>query len=113
MNSKTNPELLKTVNELRGQKEHRPFFRKVASYLEKPTRSMISTNVSKLETLCSAKEDVVVPGKVLAAGEISKPVNVYAFNFSGQAKQKIEKAGGKCMGMKELVKSGKCPKIIC
>lgn len=113
MNSKTNPELLKTVIELRSQKEHRPFFRKVADYLEKPTRSMVATNVSKIDSSCSAKEDVVVPGKVLAAGEISKPINVYAFNFSSQAAAKIEKAGGKCMSLKELAKSGKCPKIIC
>jgi large subunit ribosomal protein L15 len=37
-----------------------------------------------------------VPVKVLAKGEISKPLTVHAHGFSAAARQKIEAAGGTC-----------------
>ena len=35
------------------------------------------------------------PIKILARGEVSKPLTVHAHRFSESAKAKIEKAGGK------------------
>ena len=46
---------------------------------------------------------VLVPGKVLSLGEMSKKVDVAAFNFSAEAKKKIEQANGKIMTIKELL----------
>jgi large subunit ribosomal protein L15 len=43
-----------------------------------------------------------VPVKVLAKGEITKPLTVHAHAFSQAARQKIEAAGGSC----QLVQSG-------
>ena len=37
-----------------------------------------------------------IPVKVLAKGEISKPLTVHAHAFSQAARQKIEAAGGTC-----------------
>jgi large subunit ribosomal protein L15 len=37
-----------------------------------------------------------IPVKVLAKGEISKPLTVHAHGFSQAARQKIEAAGGSC-----------------
>jgi large subunit ribosomal protein L15 len=37
-----------------------------------------------------------IPVKVLAKGEISKPLTVHAHAFSQAARQKIEAAGGSC-----------------
>jgi large subunit ribosomal protein L15 len=37
-----------------------------------------------------------IPVKVLAKGEISKPLTVHAHAFSAAARQKIEAAGGSC-----------------
>jgi large subunit ribosomal protein L15 len=38
-----------------------------------------------------------VPIKILAKGEISKPLTVHAHKFSGAAKAAIEAAGGTCV----------------
>jgi large subunit ribosomal protein L18e len=46
---------------------------------------------------------VLVPGKVLASGRIGHPVTVGAFQFSHDARLKIEQAGGKCIGIKDFV----------
>jgi large subunit ribosomal protein L15 len=37
-----------------------------------------------------------IPIKILAKGELSKPLNVYAHKFSKAAQDAIESAGGKC-----------------
>ena len=46
---------------------------------------------------------VLVPGKVLASGFIKHPVTVGAFQFSHEARSKIERAGGSCVGIKDFV----------
>jgi large subunit ribosomal protein L18e len=46
---------------------------------------------------------VVVPGKVLGAGNLDHPVSVAAFSFSAEAKSKISKAKGKCLSISELI----------
>lgn len=35
--------------------------------------------------------------KILGEGEISKPITIHAHKFSASAREKIEKAGGKCV----------------
>ena len=46
---------------------------------------------------------VVVPGKVLASGEINGSFTVAALNFSEVAKEKITKAGGKAITLRDLM----------
>ena len=50
-------------------------------------------------------EMFVIPGKVLGSGEIGVPVTVGAWRFSDQARQKIEKAGGKVLDIQSLLKA--------
>jgi large subunit ribosomal protein L15 len=38
-----------------------------------------------------------IPVKILAKGEISKPLTVHAHKFSGAAREAIESAGGTCV----------------
>lgn len=55
-------------------------------------------NLGDVEKLSDEREIDVTKfgyGKVLAAGNISKPITIKAACFSQKAKQKIEKAGGK------------------
>ena len=46
---------------------------------------------------------MVIPGKVLSQGEITKK-KIIALNFSKKAKEKIEKAGGKALSILEEIK---------
>jgi large subunit ribosomal protein L18e len=50
---------------------------------------------------------IVVPGKVLSQGEITKKVQVAAINFSKKAKEKLEKAGCETLSIKELILKNK------
>ena len=81
-----------------------PIWKEVAKKLEKPRRKRIEVNLSDLERNTSANDTVVVPGVVLANGNLTKPLTIAAWRFSVQAKEKIKKAGGKILTIQDLVK---------
>lgn len=102
--TKTNPLLADLIHDLkRRAKEHEaPVWKDIAVRLGGPTRRQAAVNVSELERHLAAQEVAVVPGKVLAAGGLTKPVTVAAFAFSGGARAKIQGAGGQCLSIQEL-----------
>ena len=94
---KLNPELVETV---RLAKKNKGWLT-VAGVLAGPRRNRPQVNLDQIN---SKEGNVVVPGKVLSQGDISKK-KIVAFNFSGKAKEKIEGAGGKAISIKEEIKS--------
>ena len=102
----TNPWMKQLVEEIRSQgiSEKNKFKLKLAKLLSRSERKTNPVNIGKLQRVCKENEKIVVPGKVLSTGEISKPLTVYAKSFSEPAKNKIEKAGGKTAGITELIK---------
>ena len=50
-----------------------------------------------------AQRAVVVPGKVLSVGDLTKKVEVAALTFSAEAKRKIEEAKGRTLSLQELL----------
>jgi large subunit ribosomal protein L15 len=59
----------------------------------------VTVEAMKAKGLAGRKD---VPVKVLAKGEISKPLTVHAHAFSATARQKIEAAGGTCQLVAEV-----------
>jgi len=106
----TNPELLNLIRSLRKKtrESEAKIWSAVADYLSRSKRRRITVNLSQLNRHTVTGETVVVPGKVLGAGEINHSLNVVAFAFSEQARSKILKSKGKCMSIPELI--GKNPK---
>lgn len=106
---KTNPALIALVASLRekGREEGAPIWRDIAQRLERPSRLWAEVNVGKLETNVGDGETAVVPGKVLSAGHVTRPITVAAFGFSGRAKEKITAAGGKTLTLEALAADNK------
>ena len=75
----------------------------MAERIAKPRRLQAEVNVSKIEKYARNGEWVLVPGKVLGTGMITKSVNVAALAFSDSAKRKIEEAGGRCVSIRDLM----------
>ncbi len=108
MKIKTNAEnerLLAVLDALR--KEQKPFWKRVAELLAKPKRRRIEVNLRKIEKLAKEGDTVVVPGKVLGDGKLTKKVNVVAFSFSESAKRMMKEAGAKYMEIEEYYKKNK------
>ncbi len=88
---------------------------RVADDLEKPTRIRREVNLSKLARYTKPNETVIVPGKVLGAGQLNHSLTVAALNFSSNARMQIQKAAGKTITINELIKQnpkGKDVRII-
>jgi len=102
----TNPELIETIRLLKKQSRESKakIWKSIAELLAKSRRKRIAVNLSRLNRYTEKNETVVVPGKVLGAGEIDHPITVAAFVFSQKAMEKIRKARGKCLSIIELVK---------
>lgn len=107
---KDNTQLSKLIESLKTEKKG--FWKKVAYELARPRRSRNEVNLSKLETYAGEGIVVLVPGKVLGSGDISKKVTVAAFSFSDSAKRLIEAKGGKIMSIDQLRASNKDGKDV-
>ena len=103
---KENPELVRTLLQLkRAAKAHdAPIWADVASHLARPRHQHAPVNVGHLQRLAEDRETVVVPGKLLAEGRLSRPLTVAAFHFSAEAREKIHHAGGSAVTITELLK---------
>jgi large subunit ribosomal protein L18e len=69
----------------------------------KPKRARASINLSRLDKLVKENDSVIVPGKVLGSGSMSKRISISAISFSGSAEQKLR--GSKCsvVGIEEML----------
>lgn len=81
-----------------------PLWKRLAEDLEAPMRQRRIVNLYKISTYANDNEIVVVPGKVLATGDLSKKLSVAAWSFSAAAKEKIQKAKGEALSIGELLK---------
>lgn len=67
----------------------------LAERLFKPSRQRPAVNVGKLERICNKSDIVIVPGKLLAAGAITKAIKVASLNCSAEARKKNRGRGRK------------------
>ncbi|MBU4374738.1 MAG: 50S ribosomal protein L18e [Euryarchaeota archaeon] len=104
-NYKTNPQLLNLISGLKNQSREKeaPLWRDIALRLERPTRNYPEVNLSRINRYTKEKDVILVPGKVLGAGELNHQLTVAAVSFSGSAKNKITAAGGSCLSIEELM----------
>ncbi|HLC51535.1 MAG TPA: 50S ribosomal protein L18e [archaeon] len=101
----TNPLLKSYIAELRqrGFKDNSKFLLNVADLLERPARIRAEVTLAKLNRVASEGESVVVPGKVLSGGVLEKKITVAAWSFSADARDKIKKAGGKALDIRDFI----------
>src|SRR4030042_519629 len=79
----------------------------LAEDLDRSKRRRVAVNLSSIDRHAAEGEVVAVPGKVLAAGSLSKPLKVAAFSFSEGALEKIRAAEGEAMSLTELLEAGR------
>lgn len=103
--NKTDPSLIALIDDLKAKERENgaAIWRDIAKRLEKPRRNWAETNLSKLDRYAEDGQTIIIAGKVLAAGSISKKITVAAYAFSAVAKEAIVAAGGKAITISELV----------
>jgi len=103
MKKKDNQVLLSLIESL--MRSEKPIWRKVAYELSRPRRQKVEVNLSKIEQLASEDSMILVPGKVLGSGMVSRKITIAAFSFSESAKKLIDSSGGKMMSIESLQKA--------
>ncbi len=102
----SNPHLQFLIAELRklSNEQKVGIWDRIAEDLAMPTRNRRIVNLSRLNRFTKDNEVVIVPGKVLGSGSVDHKVTVAAWDFSGQAKEKIESMKGQCLSIHELIR---------
>jgi large subunit ribosomal protein L18e len=106
LKSKTNSELIKTVI---AAKKNTAWL-EVASLLTVPGRASKDINLTDIEK--ADGEVIVVCGKVLSQGEITKKVKVAAMKFSENAAKKLKAAGCEMIKISEEIEKNKDAKGV-
>ncbi len=97
MKRKRNPELVEIITKL---KKTNPA---VAGLLSTTSKNQIEVNVEKIEKEASAEGGILIPGKVLGDGRLSKKTRVVALSATKNAIEKIKAAKGEFVSLKKEI----------
>ena len=99
---KNNEDLVETIGA--AKKTGSEFWMQVASILSSPRRQKVAVNLNDIEKSTKEGDSIVVPGKVLSQGELSKKVAIVAFAFSDKTREKLLKTKSQAITMLEEIK---------
>jgi large subunit ribosomal protein L18e len=85
MSKKTSPEIVETIN---LAKKNEKWF-KVAERLSGPRKNQMNMNLDQISKESKEGDKILVPGKVLAKGEMDKKIKIISLGFSESAKEKL------------------------
>lgn len=101
----TNKVLFDTIRDLKklSNKTGENVWKAVAAKLAGSASQRSKVNLSKIEKHAMDGSSVIIGGKVLGDGILSKKVTIVAFSASDSAKEKISKAGGKFVEIRDYI----------
>ncbi|MCE4607784.1 MAG: 50S ribosomal protein L18e [Caldisphaeraceae archaeon] len=84
-----------TMKSLQSQyrKTKSNIWRYAAEVLSRPSRRRVAVNLNKINRFARDGDVILVPGKILGNGVLTKKVTLVAFSFSQTAIEKIRSAG--------------------
>jgi large subunit ribosomal protein L18e len=100
---KGNTELAETILLAKKQKA----WLKIGNILAYPRRKKVTANLDKIDKESKEGDTIIVPGKVLGQGEISKKIVLVAFSFSEEAEKKLKAKKCEIKSIKEEIKANK------
>lgn len=83
---KTNPDLAKTIHLAMNH----PAWAKIAKVLSGSTKHQSRVSLSTIENNSSIGDTIIIPGKVLSQGDLTKKIKICALAISEQAREKLK-----------------------
>ncbi len=74
----------------------------IAAFLSKPRSQQIKLNLDQVDGAAKENETVIIPGKVLGKGKITKKISVSAFSFSESALKKLKESKTKIIPLEDV-----------
>nr|AQS33378.1 hypothetical protein [uncultured archaeon]AQS34158.1 hypothetical protein [uncultured archaeon] len=103
LRKKTKPELKETI----ALALKNPAWESTAKILAGPTRKQSSLNLFEIEKKVSQGDTILIPGKILSKGELTKQIDIVALSISKEAKEKLAKSKSKFRTIKEEIQKNK------
>lgn len=97
---KTSVVLVETI----GAARKNPKWNEVAKVLSGSTRRYSSVNLFEIDKQTTAGDTVVILGKVLSKGELTKKVRICALNISEKASEKMKETKSEIVSILEEIK---------
>jgi len=97
---KTSPALIGVIRDSKKLEN----WNQVSDLISSPKRKSIIFNLSEINDTAKEGENIVVPGKVLSQGEISKKIRLIALRFSKMAEEKLLKSKTEFSYIKDEIK---------
>jgi large subunit ribosomal protein L18e len=85
---KTNPELVTTLS----SSIKNPNWIKLAKVLSSSTKKYPSINLTQIDLKSKTGDTIIIPGKVLSSGSLSKKVKICALSISSSALEKLKES---------------------
>jgi len=79
-------------------------WRKVSKKLSGPRSNRVEANLYRINKKTKENDVVVIPGKVLALGDLDHKLTIACLDCSAPARKKIEISGSKLLSIEELLK---------
>jgi len=101
LRKKTNPILVETIIKL---KKINP---EIAKILAMPRKKYIKINLDYIEKKCKNGEKILIPGKVLGSGNLTKKIDIAAWSVSKKALEKIKQSNSEFIWIGKEIKTNK------
>ncbi len=96
---KTNPILVETISgALKNQN-----WREIAKLLSASARKNISVNLFEIDKQTKIGDTVIIPGKVLSKGNVTKKIRICALAISETAKEKLKETKSEIVSILEEI----------
>src|SRR3989344_3336246 len=97
---KTNPEIVETIKSAREHKGWKELLDKLTG----PSRNYSAMNLNEIDKKTSVGDTVMIIGKVLSKGEVTKKIRVCALSFSENAREKLKKSKSEAVTILQEIK---------
>ncbi len=104
LRKKNNPEIVRTIETAKKNKA----WLNIARLISNSKRKYPSINLKEIEKQSKEGDTVLIPGKVLGSGNLTKRIRISALNFSESAKEKLK--AQKCEVVTIIEEMNKNPK---
>ena len=81
-----------------------PAWHKVAAKLSGPTRKYPSLNLFQIDALSQTNDIIIIPGKILSQGDLTKKIKLSALSISSLALEKIKKSKSEFIPLVDEIK---------
>lgn len=97
---KTNPLLVIILREATKNK----YWREIAKILSSSSRRYSSVNLSQIDKQTTPGDTVIIPGKVLSEGDLTKKVRICSLSISKPAREKLKSTKSEYVTILEEIK---------